>query len=160
MKSGLIIISLFVYFSSTAQELELENLIFNKTELPSNCKIKEVNITDRLPCEANSNPFISSSSEYLTCFVGQFIRDTLLIQRVNRGLFSIYTDGAEIGIFAVKADSENTAKSIKENVELNSKNLDKSELFLSGRYFIWLWRDKGKSESFKELKIMIEKRID
>ncbi len=143
-----------------ANELELENLIFDNSELPDSCIIKAVSKADRLPCDAKSNPFISSDSEYLECFVNNFINDTLLTKKVNRGLFSIYTDGAEIGICAVKTDSKSTAELIKKDVVMNNWILDKCELFLSGPHFIWLWRDKGKNENFNEIKTLIEKEIN
>jgi len=159
MKLGLLFLLLIIQSSFLVDKLELENLVFDNSELPGNCKIKVVNRTNRLPCNAKSNPFISADSEYIACFVSKFISDTLLIQKVNRGLFSIYTDGAEIGIFAVKTDSKSTAELIKKDVELNNENMDRSELFLSGSHFIWLWRDKGKNENFNEIKTMIEKEL-
>ena len=158
MRSSLLLI--LVLSSFAVNKLELENLIFANSELPDGCEIKAVTKTDHLPCDAKSNPFISSDSEYLECFAKNFISDTLLIKKISRGLFSIYTDGAEIGIFAVKADSESTAELIKKDVEMNNDNLDKSELFLSGSYFIWLWRDRGKNENFNEMKTLIEKEIN
>ena len=158
MRSSLLLI--LVLSSFAVNKLELENLIFANSELPDGCEIKAVTKTDHLPCDAKSNPFISSDSEYLECFAKNFISDTLLIKKISRGLFSIYTDGSEIGIFAVKTDSESTAELIKKEVEMNNDHRHNSELFLSGSYFIWLWRDRGKNENFNEMKTLIEKEIN
>ncbi|MDC1384764.1 hypothetical protein N8329_02160 [Crocinitomicaceae bacterium] len=155
----LLTVSLF-YSCVDCNKLELENLIFDNSELPDGCRIKAVGKSDHLPCNAKSNPFISSDSEYLECFVSKFVNDTLLIQKIDRGLFSIYTDGTEIGIFAVKTDSESTAKLIKKDVEMNNENMDKSELFISGTHFIWLWGDEGKNKNLSEIKTLIEKEIE
>ena len=156
----LALISTLLLLHSSISVHKLENLIFKSSELPVGCKIKAVSKTDHLPCGAKANPFISSDPEYLTCLAGNFTNDTSLIRKVDRGLFSVYTDGAEIGIFAVRTDSQSTAESIKKDVEANNKLLDNSELFISGTHVIWLWKDKGKNENFYKIKTLIEKKIN
>jgi len=139
--------------------LELENFVFQEQELPNGCKLKPVASNDRLPCAATSNPFISSERSFLDCFTRQFVRDSALIQSVKRGLFSVYEDQSEIGIYGLETDSEETTRLILNHIETNYPNDESGEFFQSGKILIWLWHDKGKPNSFDDLKKLIEAQI-
>ena len=156
---SLIILSVILVQEPIDPKLELEDFVFQEQELPNGCKLKTVASNDRLPCEATSNPFISSERSFLDCFSRQFVRDSTLIQSVKRGLFCVYEDQSEIGIYGLETDSEETTQLIQNYIETNYPNDESGEFFQSGKILIWLWHDREKTNSFNELKKLIEVQI-
>lgn len=157
---SIIIVSFLCVLKPIDSKLKLEDFVFAEEELPAGCSIKQVTDNDHLPCNAEANPFISSDRIFLDCFSGNLVRDATLAQNVKRGLFSIYEDQAEIGIFGLEIDSEKTAKLIINGLMKNNPNDESSELIHSGTIVIWLWKDKGENSSFNELKKLIKARIE
>ncbi len=156
---SIIILSVFFIQGAIDTKLELEDFVFSKEELPDGCRLKSVVNSDLLPCEAKANPFISSERSFLDCFTRRLIMDSTLIQNVKRGLFSVYEDQSEIGIFGLETDSKKTSKLILKDITTNYTNDESMELIQSGKILIWLWHDKGKTNSFNELKKLVEARI-
>ncbi len=157
---AIIILSFLIIPKPIDSKLKLEEFVFLEEELPDGCNLKQVINTGNLPCNAQSNPFISSDRIFLDCFIGRLIQDSTLVQNVKRGLFSIYEDKAEIGIFGLETDSEKTAKLILNRLMKKKPNDDSSKLIQSGKIIIWLWKDQGKNSSFDELTKLINARID
>lgn len=155
----IIILSIFFIQEPIDTKLELEDFVFSKEELPDGCKLKLVVNNDRLPCEAKANPFISSDRSFLDCFTKRLIQDSTLIQNVKRGLFSVYEDQSEIGIFGLETDSKKATKLILDNIMTNYPSDENRELIQSGKILIWLWQDNGETKSFNELKELINARI-
>lgn len=143
----------------SAGQTRLEDLIFSDSELPSDCKLKTVLSTEDLPCKAESNPFISSDLEFISCFVGSFISNSSLIPKVKRALFSIYMDQAETGIFAIETESKSDSKLFYDHMKSSYDSAYLREFFYHDQLFIWLWRDKGKNENFDIFKKLIKNRI-
>ena len=161
MKLLSIIIVSFLFISQPIDsKLKLEEFIFLEEELPDGCNLKQVIDTNNLPCNAKANPFISSDRIFLDCFIGSLIRDSTLAQNVKRGLFSIYEDQAEIGVFGLETDSEKTAKLIVNRMKKKNPNDESSKLIQSGKIIIWVWKDKGENRSFDALKKLIDARFD
>ena len=156
---SIIILSVFFIQGPIDAKLELEDFVFSKEELPHGCRLKSVAKNELLPCEAKANPFISSERSFLDCFTRRLIKDSTLIQNVKRGLFSVYEDQSEIGVFGLETDSKKTSKLILNDIMTNNPNDESMELIQSGKILIWLWHDKGKTNSFNELKKLVEARI-
>ncbi|MEP0265670.1 hypothetical protein [Dokdonia sp.] len=156
---SIIILSFFFIQEPIDTKLELENFVFSKEELPDGCKLKLVANNSRLPCKATANPFISSDRGFLDCFTKRLIQDSTLVQQVKRGLFSVYEGQSEIGIFGLETDSKKTTTLILDNIMANSPNDGSMEFIQSGKILIWLWRDREETNSFHELKKLINARI-
>jgi hypothetical protein len=156
---SIIILSLFFIQEPVDTKLELEDFVFSQEELPGGCKLKLVESSDLLPCGATANPYISSERSFLDCFTKRLIKDSTLIQSVKRGLFSVYEAQSEIGVFGLEADSEKTSKLILKDIKKNYPNDESRELIQSGKILIWLWHDKEKTNSFNEIKKLIDSRI-
>ncbi len=156
---SIIILSVLFTQESIDSNLKLEDFVFLAQELPDGCKIKPIASNARLPCDIKTNPFISSDRKFLDCFAGNLVQDPTLIQHVKKGLFSVYLDQAEIGIFGLEVDSEKTAELILKGMIKSNPNNKSSKLIQSGKIILWLWKDKGENNSFNELKKLIDARI-
>lgn len=155
----IIIISVFFVQEPSSTSVQLEDFVFSQEVLPDGCSLKVVASNDRLPCQAKSNPFISSERSFLDCFTKRLIQDPTLVQQVNRGLFSVYEAKSEMGIFGLATDSETTTELILKDIQTNHPDDESMELFQSGNILIWLWHDQGKTNAFSELKTLINARI-
>ncbi|MCH2235637.1 MAG: hypothetical protein MK078_15455 [Crocinitomicaceae bacterium] len=155
---SLIIISIFagLFSGSVESKLKLEDLILESDQLPKSCELIHVEADEDLPCNAKSNPYISSEEEFLNCFTSSLVSVDSLRKKVVAGLFSVYTDGAEIGVFALETESENSAKLIWNQLQDDRVNIEQSDYLLSGSIVIWLWRDTGKNDNYLKFKELIE----
>lgn len=141
-------------------KLKLEDFVFMEQELPDNSKLKQVIDNEHLPCNAPTNPLVSSESSFLDCFVKLLVRDATLTQNVKKGLFSVYENNAEIGVFGLETDSYKTAKLISENIILNKHIYGGSEIIQSGNIVILLWHDNIESKTFNGFKKLIYDEIE
>ena len=156
---SILFLSVFLIQDSIDTSLKLEDFIFTEHNLPNGCKLKQVTINDRLPCEIKTNPFISSQPNFLNCFARSFTRDSTLIQNIKKGLFSVYEDQSEIGLFGLETDSKQTAILILNEMKTKYPNEDGGELIQAGKILLWLWHDREKTSAFKELKKLIDTQL-
>ena len=149
---SIILVSVSLISAGFESRPQLEDFLFSEKELPAACRIKEVKEAEKLPCNAKGNPFLSSEPEFLDCFAKQLIPDADLIPHIRRGLFSVYEDKSEIGIFGLEADSKVHGKHLFE--VLAEKNPDESriEFIQSGRILIMLWHDSEETAAFQEFR--------
>ncbi len=157
---SIIMLSFFFIQGSLDTRLELEQFIFDQQELPEGCIIKPIAEGDRLPCQIKTNPFISADRDFLNCFSRSFVRDSVLASKVKSGLFSIYEDQWEIGVFGLETDSKKTAKLILDEMITNIPSQERGEIIQAGNLLIWLWHDRTKPSSFDELNQLIKAQIE
>lgn len=152
---GLLIFCFLV--GCTGHKLALDDFIITKDKLPENCELKSINLGEHLPCQAKTNPFISSDRAFISCFASGFISDTSLISGVKRALFSVYENDTEFGIFALEAETKKIATSLFENIDQG--NLVNSKLYQSDFIIVLLWSDSKKDASFEQMKDLIAERV-
>ncbi|MBW2937846.1 hypothetical protein KXJ69_06980 [Aureisphaera sp. CAU 1614] len=155
-----IILSVLCFQNPTISNVALEDFIFSEQELPRGCKLKPILSSDKLPCGIQSNPFISSDSDFLVCFMRMMHLGSTLVPDIEKGLFSVYEDTSEIGIFGLETSSPEVAKQIKKDMLANNPNDPNGKIFLSENILIYLWQDQARNQSFNEIEQLIKTKLD
>lgn len=139
---------------------QLEDFVLASQELPNGCTLKPVGDSENLPCKAEGNPFVSSDRTFLDCFAASLIMNPSLVKNTQKGLFSIYEDQAEIGLFGLEMDTEKNAELVFEGMTAKIPNDNSIKLFQAGKVVLFMWKDQGQNDSFDEMQQMIEARIE
>lgn len=157
---SIVILSVFFLIEPIEPKLELEDFVFSQEDLPLGCTLKTVGSNDRLPCEIKTNPFISEDPSFLDCFTKRLIQDKTLNRNITKGLFSVYEGPSEIGVFGLETASEKTTTLIHQHIKANNSSDASMELIQAGKILIWLWHDRERTNSFTELRKLIEAEIN
>ncbi len=156
----IIILSVLCFQNPTNSNVALEDFIFSEKELPKGCKLKPILSSDKLPCGIQSNPFISSDSDFLVCFMRMMHLGSKWVPDIEKGLFLVYEEASEIGIFGLETNSPEIAKQIEKDMLAINPNDTNSKVFLSGNTLIYLWQDQARTQSFNEIEKLIEAKLE
>lgn len=157
----LLYIALFLLlFTGCTTEVKtgLNDFVYEQQELPDNCEIKGISPEDNLPCDSKQNPFISSDSIFINCFVYTLTEDIEISAQVKTALYSIYQGYGEIGLFGFELTTEQAANDLVILIE-EMGTFTQGNIYQSAELVIILWNDMLRDEVFPEFRKLIEKSL-